>query len=104
MKFGVDSTPQWIMGKRPQVTVYLDPETKDWLTKYGSTLHTKESEVLRLLVERERRIEWLRWALHQKDPSQPSDSPSLSDPEQVSSLRTDANPSNGTNLNRDTER
>jgi hypothetical protein len=104
MKFGVESTPQRIMGKRPQVTVYLDPETKDWLTKYGSSLHTKESEVLRLLVERERRIEWLRWALHQKDPSQPSDSPSLTAAEQVSSRRPELNPSKSTTQKRGSDR
>jgi len=92
------------MRARPQVTVYLDPETKDWLTKYGSSLHTKESEVLRLLVERERRIGWLRWALHQKDPSQPSDSPSLSAPEQDPSRRPEVNPSNSVTQKRGSDR
>lgn len=54
---------------RPQITAYLHLDTKEWLTKYASKLRLPRSEVVRLLVERERQIGWLSWALATPDPA-----------------------------------
>jgi hypothetical protein len=45
---------------RPQITTYLSSETKVWLTRYAAQFGLRESEVVRLLVERERHIGWLK--------------------------------------------
>ena len=55
---------------RTQITAYLSEETKVWLQRYARGLGLKESEVVRLLIERERRIQWLSWSLDQPDPDQ----------------------------------
>ena len=65
---------------RTQITVYLDDETKIWLTEYASLLHQRATEVVRLLVEREKEVEWLKWALQQPDPAQDQKSSLLSGP------------------------
>jgi hypothetical protein len=61
---------------RTQVTVYLHADTKRWLQTYADRWHLKESEVVRLLVEREQQIGWLAWALGARDPAEGS-TPSL---------------------------
>ena len=52
---------------RTQVTVYLNPEIKNWLQGYAAKLHLKESEVVRQLIIRERHVHWLETALRQQD-------------------------------------
>lgn len=54
---------------RAQVAVYLHPDTKRWLKRYSDKLGMTQSEVARALVERERQIEWLQWALQTPDPA-----------------------------------
>jgi hypothetical protein len=56
---------------RSQTTVYLHSDTKEWLTAYAREFRLAESEVIRLLLEREQQIGWLRWALGVSDPAQP---------------------------------
>lgn len=56
---------------RTQTTVYLYPGTKQWLKSYRKKLGLRESEIIRILLEREQAIRWLQWALRQKDPSMP---------------------------------
>lgn len=63
--------------KRKQITGHLDSETKEWFSEYASSMHMADSEAIRLLIERERRVGWLRWALNQKDPEQNGESPPL---------------------------
>jgi hypothetical protein len=89
---------------RTQVTAYLHPETKKWLTKYASIVHFNESEVLRLLVEREQRIEWLLWSLQQKDPAQERESPIAPPPEQAPSGRSEVSLPNSTIQKRNSNR
>lgn len=55
------------MMARTQVTAYLDKDVKNWLTKYAAKFHIKESEVIRLLVEREMRVMWLCRAISQPE-------------------------------------
>jgi hypothetical protein len=62
---------------RPQITVYLAPELKRWLTRYAKGLHLRESEVVKLLVEQEKSVGWLRWALRQSGPTDPQRGPLL---------------------------
>jgi hypothetical protein len=57
---------------RPQVTAYLHPEIKSWLEKYAKRCHLNESEIVRILLEREQQIGWLEWALTIRDPAQGS--------------------------------
>jgi len=52
---------------RPQITTYFHPDTKVWLTEYAREMGLKESEVVRLLVERERNIGWLKTAISAPD-------------------------------------
>ena len=54
---------------RAQVAVYLHPDTKQWLKRYGKKLGMTQSEVARALIEREQQIGWLRWALQAPDPA-----------------------------------
>lgn len=54
---------------RPQITAYLHLDTKDWLDKYASALRLPKSEIVRLLIERERQVRWLKWALPIPDPA-----------------------------------
>jgi hypothetical protein len=61
---------------RTQITAYLHADTKPWLQKYADECGLNESEVVRLLVEREQQIRWLTWALSARDPAQGS-TPSL---------------------------
>ena len=54
---------------RQQVTVYLkSQETSAWLADYAKDLGLDRSEVVRLLIERERKVGWLRWSLSARDP------------------------------------
>jgi hypothetical protein len=53
---------------RPQITAYLQLDTKKWLTKYAERLRLPSSDVVRLLVERERQVRWLEWARSVPDP------------------------------------
>lgn len=53
---------------RRQVTVYLKSAQMDWLADYASELGLDRSEVVRLLVEREREVGWLRWSRSVPDP------------------------------------
>ena len=55
---------------RTQITAYLHADTKSWLRKYAGECGLNESEVVRLLVEREQQVRWLRWALSARDPAQ----------------------------------
>ena len=55
---------------RPQITAYLNEGTRAWVRNYAEELGLKESEVVRLLIERERKIQWLSWSLQQPDPDQ----------------------------------
>lgn len=59
------------MGKdvRPQVTTYLHADTKVWLKEYARQNHFKESELVRILIEREQQIQWFSWALRANDPA-----------------------------------
>ena len=54
---------------RAQVAVYLHPDTKGWLKRYGRKFGMTQSEVARALVEREQQIKWLQWALQTSDPA-----------------------------------
>lgn len=54
---------------RPQITTYLHHETERWLGRYSKELGLKRSEVVKLLVERERQVHWLRWTRGVPDPS-----------------------------------
>lgn len=60
---------------RTQVTAYLHADTKPWLQKYAGECGLDESEVVRLLVEREQQVNWLKWALAARDPAQGSTRP-----------------------------
>ena len=62
---------------RTQITVYLDEQTKKWLAKYARQTHLKESEVVRFLIQREREVGWLQWAIQQRDPAQRGSSKTL---------------------------
>lgn len=53
---------------RRQVTVYLKTAQADWLADDASELGLDRSEVVRLLIEREREVGWLRWARCVPDP------------------------------------
>jgi hypothetical protein len=54
---------------RPQITAYLHLDTKEWLTEYAAKLRLPCSDVVRLLVERERQVGWLKWARSVPDPA-----------------------------------
>jgi hypothetical protein len=53
---------------RTQITVYIDAELKKWLRGYRRKLHLKESEIIRLLISREQKVEWIKRALALPDP------------------------------------
>jgi len=53
---------------RPQITVYLPARTKKWLIAYAAELGLHRTDVVRCLLERERRVGWLRWAVQVADP------------------------------------
>ncbi len=55
---------------RTQITVYLSQDAKQWLAEYAAQMNLKESEVVKCLIERERQVKWLQWALQQSDPEQ----------------------------------
>jgi hypothetical protein len=57
---------------RPQITAYLYPDTKKWLISYSASCGLHRSEIVRLVLERERQIQWLKWALKTPDPRQGS--------------------------------
>lgn len=48
---------------RPQVTAYLDRAQKQWLADYSNALGIRQSELVRILVERERQVRWLNTVL-----------------------------------------
>jgi hypothetical protein len=58
------------LSMRPQITAYLYSNTKKWLIAYAAECGLHRSEVVRLLLERERQVGWLRWALKIEDPAQ----------------------------------
>lgn len=49
---------------RKQTTTHLRGDQKEWLPEYASGLGLGESELLRILVERERRTRWLETVLN----------------------------------------
>lgn len=55
---------------RTQITAYLHADTKAWLRQYARGRRLKESEVIRLLLEREQQVGWLNWALSAPDAAQ----------------------------------
>jgi hypothetical protein len=55
---------------RPQITAYLYRDTKAWLRGYAREFGFNQSEVVRILLEREQQVGWLRWALSMLDPAQ----------------------------------
>jgi len=55
---------------RTQITAYLYADTKSWLRKYAKECGLKQSEIVRVLVEREVEVRWLKWALSVRDPAQ----------------------------------
>jgi hypothetical protein len=59
---------------RAQVAVYLHPDTKRRLKRYGQKFGMTQSEVARALVEREQQIKWLQWALRAPDPARAASS------------------------------
>jgi len=52
---------------RSQTTAYLQTETKKWLRKYVKTVRLKESEIVKCLIERERRRRSLEQDLQQNE-------------------------------------
>jgi hypothetical protein len=52
---------------RPQVTVHIDRDTRDWLDRYARRFRLSSSELLRLLIRRERKVGWLKSAFHMPD-------------------------------------
>jgi hypothetical protein len=54
---------------RTQMTVYLHTDSKRWLKGYSRRCRLKESEIVRILLEREQQIKWLQWALQTPDPA-----------------------------------
>jgi hypothetical protein len=60
---------------RPQITAYLYPDTKRWLLAYAAECRMRRSEIVRLLLEREQQVGWLRWALKTRDPAQAASKP-----------------------------
>jgi hypothetical protein len=52
---------------RTQITVYLHGDSKEWLRGYAARCGLGESEVVRLLVQREAEIKWLLRALTAPD-------------------------------------
>jgi hypothetical protein len=57
---------------RTQITAYLHGDTKTWLQTYAGERGLAESEVVRLLIEREQQVHWLKWAMSVVDPAQGS--------------------------------
>ncbi len=47
---------------RPQVTTYLRPKTVQWLTSYAKHLRLPRTDIIRALIERERRVGGLKRA------------------------------------------
>ena len=56
-------TPSSTKKRRVQITAYLHPDTEQWVTEYARTHGIGLSDLVRLLLQRERRINWLRWAM-----------------------------------------
>jgi hypothetical protein len=74
-QYRVETTPILVYKMRTQITAYLHADTKPWLQKYARECGMGESEVVRLLLEREKQVRWLRWALSTLDPAQGSTPP-----------------------------
>jgi len=74
-QYRVETTPILVYKMRTQITAYLHADTKPWLQKYARECGLGESEVVRLLLEREKQVRWLRWALSALDPAQGSTPP-----------------------------
>lgn len=55
---------------RTQITAYLYRDTKAWLRRYAHDRGLKESEIVRLLLEREQQVGWLAWAFSVPDAAQ----------------------------------
>jgi hypothetical protein len=51
----------------PKVTTYIDPVTNEWLNRYADSLGIKRSELVRILIQRERRNHWLERAMDDPD-------------------------------------
>ncbi len=47
-----------------QTTAHLGQEQKEWLAAYAASLRLGESELLRILIEKERRTRWLEAVLN----------------------------------------
>jgi hypothetical protein len=52
---------------RPQITAHIDRETRDWLDRYAKSFKLSASELLRLLIRRERKVGWLKSAFSLPD-------------------------------------
>ena len=76
---------------RPQITAYLYSDTKKWLVTYADRLGLDRSEVVRMLLEREKNVRWLEWAVKTDDPEKAS-SERLSRPPAGSKLRWEKPP------------
>jgi len=50
-----------------KVTTYIDTVTNEWLQRYADSLGIKRSELVKLLIERERRNHWLERAMDDPD-------------------------------------
>lgn len=69
---GVGPTPQNVMrsipsATRPQVTAHIDADTREWLGRYAKKLKLNPSELVRLLIQRERRTRWIEKSLSLSD-------------------------------------
>jgi len=60
---------------RPQITAYLHSHEKQWLTEYSARLGFSGSEIVRLLLAREKEVKWLQWALKTPDPARSGPTP-----------------------------
>jgi hypothetical protein len=60
---------------RPQVTAYLPRKTKEWLVAYAAKLGLHRTDVVRCLLERERQVQWLQWAMQIPDPGKAACNP-----------------------------
>mgnify|MGYP006286797763 CR=1 FL=1 len=51
-----------------KLTTYVDRETHEWLCAYANRVGLKRSELIKLLILREKRNHWLEKAMDLPDP------------------------------------
>ena len=56
-------------GARPQAVGYIDAAARNWLDRYAAELTLFRSDVVRLLLEREKQVQWIKWATGVDDPA-----------------------------------